>query len=91
MFDLVGGEDRSITSSAAREVITLLYRVLSTQLVLLATGLEREEREESGKEVEEEEVAREVEAGLGTMAPYAAAIVAAALPSRSFSRSSSTC
>lgn len=44
MFDL-GGEDRSITSIAAREVITLLYLVLST-LDLFATGLDRKVEEE---------------------------------------------
>ena len=81
MFDL-GGEDRSITSIAAREVITLLYLVLST-LDLLATGLDR-------KVEEEEDVGKDV--GFGTMAPYAAATAAilGTLFRSNFSRKSST-
>lgn len=80
MFDL-GGEDRSITSIAAREVITLLYLVLST-LVLFATGSERG--------TEEGDIGKE--AGFGTMAPYAAATAArlVALLSSNLSRSNST-
>lgn len=78
MFDL-GGEDRSITSIAAREVITLLYLVLST-LDLLATGLDRKVEEEEGLGKE---------AGLGIMAPYAAATAAILGSLSNFPRKSS--